>query len=163
MKIKRKSSQKDLSGVFLSLVLVLFLYASVTSGAGGSSNNSVNIKDGLMNAELHSVPLKNVLQNIKLSNNLEYKGDEDVLSEKITVSFNSLSIESGFKRILSKFNYSITYNSDETPASIYIFGKKGDSAGNIRTTIADRSPQIMDRDNKIEDQQASAVEKKESR
>ena len=62
MQIKGKLSGKNFSGVLLALVLFLFLYASISAPAWGSSNNSVNIKDGVMNAELYSVPLKTVLQ-----------------------------------------------------------------------------------------------------
>lgn len=148
MLIKRRAAGKEFPRVFLTLVLFLFLYALVPAAAMGNSKNIVTIKDGLMNAELSSVPLKTVLQNIGLGSNLEYKGEKDFLNEKITIRFENLSVVNGLKRLLSKFNYSITYHSDGTPASVYIFGIKGESRGNTGPFMADRSSQYKDDEDK---------------
>jgi hypothetical protein len=160
-----KELSKILGQMYLHLILILFLGTFITAEAveRGGALTKINVENGLMAAELDSVALKTVLENIKTINGLEYQGEEDVLNEKITMSFDSLSIEEGLMRILSKFNCTMKYDSDGMPISVYIFGKGDNKAGDKRAARDGGSSQIREsRVQQIENRGISTSKNKET-
>ena len=133
MKINRELSG-ILAQIYLSLMLILIIGTLITAEAAeiGGRSGLLNVENGLISAELDSVALNRVLENIKMINGLEYQGDKDILNEKITISFDNLTVEKGLKRILSKFNFTMAFDSNGMPSSVYIFGKKDYKTGDIR-------------------------------
>ena len=112
-----------------------------------------DLADTLTECFLHTVAGRGSIELI--DGKKPIKGDEDLLNEKITVSFESLTIEESLRRILNRFDYTMTFDSDGMPTSVYIYGK-GNKPGDIRATRrVSRSGSNVNRVEQIENQKAS--------
>jgi hypothetical protein len=108
----------------LALICMTGLYASSEAAKWEDIGSRVIVEDDLMSVDIDSIALNTVLEKIKDRSGIRYWGDKEILKEKITISFDKLPVEVGLKRVLTKFNYSLTYDSSGLPSSVLIIGKR---------------------------------------
>ncbi len=120
------------------LLFILLLFVSVYStGVSGNEKTAepssvILVEDNSLTVKVKDIPIKKVLMEVaeELSIKIVYlmPGDEPVVA-----NFCSLPVEEGLRRLLNDFNYSFTYNSEDTENGeakidkIFILSRKSDS------------------------------------
>jgi len=89
---------------------------------------AVSLKDGLLSVNLVDTSLLQVARDIEKQSGVWFRGDETLLKEKISVTFNDLPLEEGLKRILINLNYSLMFDTKNKVAGVMVMGE-GTPAG----------------------------------
>jgi len=84
---------------------------------------AVSVKDGLLSVNLKETSLLEVARDIEKQSGVWFRGDETLFQEKISVTFNDLSIEEGLKRILTNLNYSLMFDNKNKVAGVMVMGE----------------------------------------
>jgi hypothetical protein len=116
--------------VFVAVTSVaLSLWFVFHPGLAGAQKAAVELKGKTMSANLSNVSLEAVLEGIRKDHGIWYKTDVPLSGEKISLQFDGLPVEKGFKRILSGMNHVLVYDAKKGGvAGVVIFGKKKPSA-----------------------------------
>jgi hypothetical protein len=115
------------------------------------------IFDGdFVQVNIADVPLEKILQAFKEAKGIDYKGDEEVLTLKLTGNFEKLSVEEALHRILYNFDHSVIYNKNEEIIQVRVVDKgKGKNIQSIDKNEEDKKVEFFEAnsasaDNKIQ-------------
>jgi hypothetical protein len=76
-----------------------------------------------MSVEVQAVPLKAVLEKLEAEKGIWHKGDDNVLKEEISISFENLPLDLALKRLLSRFDYVLVFGEANELAGVIIVGE----------------------------------------
>jgi hypothetical protein len=114
----RKQTMPFHSGLILAFCfLILFFFTSVLAA------DLVSVKDGSLSVNLKDTALLEVARDIEKQSGVWFRGDETLFQEKISVTFNDLSLEEGLKRILTNMNYSFMFDTNNKIAGVMVMGE----------------------------------------
>jgi hypothetical protein len=119
----------------LSTVYSLYGETFARPVQGTSHHGRFLIKNGTISANLKEIPLGEILDQIKEHGNIWFKGDEDLLEEKVSVQFVDLPLEEGVKRILASINHVLLFDANGGLEGLILFGK----ANSVRDKTASRA------------------------
>lgn len=109
----------------------LLLYLLVISVPIASA--TVDVKDGVMTANMSAEPLRQVVQRIESQTGIHFAVDDQVASQPISASFQNLPVAMGIKKMLegTGINYAVIDGGDGKPVSVFIgqSEKPGESSG----------------------------------
>jgi hypothetical protein len=113
---------------FYSGLVLFFSALCVFSFTSVSAADLVSVKDGSLSVNLKDTSLLEVARDIEKQSGIWFRGDETLFQEKISVTFNDLSLEEGLKRILTNLNYSLMFDTKNKIAGVMVMGE-GTPAG----------------------------------
>jgi hypothetical protein len=114
-------------------VAVTFVALSVgfafCPGSVGAQKAAVELKGKTMSVNISNASLEAVLEGIRKDHGIWYETDVPLSGEKISLQFNGLPVEKGFKRILASMNHVLIFDAKKGDVvGVVIFGKKKPSA-----------------------------------
>ena len=113
---------------FHSGLVLIFAALSLFSCTSALAADLVNVKDGSLSVNLKDTSLLEVARDIEKQSGVWFRGDETLFQEKISVTFNDLTLEEGLKRILTNLNYSLMFDTKNKIAGVMVMGE-GNPAG----------------------------------
>jgi hypothetical protein len=108
----------------MPLFFCAFFLCPYASAAVNSLDTNIEFDQHTMSVELQKVPLKLLLEKLESERGIWHKGDADVLKEKISMSFENLSLDVALKRLLSRFDYVLLFGQKKEVVGVIIFGEK---------------------------------------
>ena len=125
----------------------LFFYAVCSQAQSklGTDGFLIYVNDKKMSAELDKVPLRRVINEIKRHTNILFRGDEEILNQPVSVSFNDLSIEKGLKRITSGLNTCMIFNAEGEVKELQIISNRNSGS------ISSSNSMLKNKDERIND------------
>jgi len=119
----RKRTRTFHSGLIIAIYsLSLFSFTSVLAA------DLVSVKKGSLSVNIKDTSLLEVARDIEKQSGVWFRGDETLFQERISVTFNDLSLEEGLKRILTNMNYSFMFDTNNKIAGVMVMGE-GTPAG----------------------------------
>jgi hypothetical protein len=116
---------KRVPGLVAFTLVTLSLWFVLHPGFAGAQKVAVRFEEGTMSASLSNVSLETVLENIREDHGIWYKTDVPLSGEKISLQFQGLPVEKGFKRILAGMNHVLVFDTQKGEVvGVVIFGKK---------------------------------------
>jgi hypothetical protein len=120
---------KRVPGFVAVISVALTVWLMFHPGLAGAQKADVELKGKTMSANFSNVSLEAVLEGIRKDHGIWYKTDVPLSGEKISLQFDSLPVEKGFKRILAGMNHVLVYDAKKGDVvGVVIFGKKKPSA-----------------------------------
>jgi hypothetical protein len=121
---------KRVPGLVAFTLVTLSLWFVLHTGFAGAQKVAMRFEEGTMSASLSNVSLETVLENIREDHGIWYKTDVPLSGEKISLQFQGLPVEKGFKRILAGMNHVLVFDAQKGEVvGVVIFGKKKSSTG----------------------------------
>jgi hypothetical protein len=108
---------------FVSLIVGLLLCVFSASSPGEEGRIELKFDDRFVSANIENVPLRIILDKIKREKGLWYKLDGSLSENRVSVHFVGLPLPDALKRILSRIDYSLMFNSNDDLVGVFIFGK----------------------------------------
>jgi hypothetical protein len=109
--------------------VALSLWFAFHPGLARAQKADLELKGKTMSANFSNVSLEAVLEGIRKDHGIWYKTDVPLSGEKISLQFDGLPVEKGFKRILAGMNHVLVYDAKKGDViGVVIFGKKKPSA-----------------------------------
>lgn len=131
---------KRVPGFVAVTFVALSLWFLFYPGFAGAQKASVQFKGETMSASLSNVSLEAVLEEIQKDQGIWYETDVPLSGEKVSLQFEGLPVEKGFKRILAGMNHVLVFDAKKGDVvGVVIFGKKKPSTSRpakIGSTLA---------------------------
>jgi hypothetical protein len=121
---------KRVPGFVAVAFVALSLWFVLHAGWAGAQKAAVQFKGETMSVSLTNVSLEAVLEDIWKNHGIWYQTDVPLSGEKISLQFDALPVEKGFKRILGGMNHVLVFDAKKGDViGLVIFGKKTPSTG----------------------------------
>ena len=108
---------------FVVLIVGLLLCVFSASSPGEEGRIEIKFDDRFVSADIENVPLRIILDKIKREKGLWYKLDGSLSEKRVSVHFMDLPLPDALKRILSRIDHSLMFNSNDDLVGVLIFGK----------------------------------------
>jgi hypothetical protein len=102
--------------MILRIVLVLLI--------AGTACAEIQVRDGLVSADIQSQPLSQVLDRLKSQINMRLVIDEGIAGKTVSASFRNLPVGPALKKLLegTGINFAVLAGADGQPQSVFIGG-----------------------------------------
>ena len=125
---------KRMPGFVAVTSVALSLWVVFPPGLAGAQKAAVQLSGNTMSADLKNVSLETVLEGIRKDHGIWYETDVPLSGENISLQFDGLPVEKGFKRILAGMNHVLVFDAKKGDVvGVVIFGKKKPSASRPAT------------------------------
>jgi hypothetical protein len=138
-----KSEENMMSNIIkiFSLICVPIFFWSSALSLASAGNGEINIefRGQSMSAELKGASLEQVLETLKRKKGIWFEAPKSLLEEKVSILFQDLPLEEGFRRIIFQFNHALVFNRDKRLIGLFLFGKimPGELLGQDARTFAE--------------------------
>lgn len=116
-----KTQEKNRIFKFFAFIFCFAIFVSQAE----AKNISIRFEGRKMSANIDGVHLGEVFEKIKAQREFCVKGDESILNNKVSVSFENLSFQDGLKKILGETNHILLFDKNKAPIGVILAGDGG--------------------------------------
>lgn len=124
---------------------IIFVFLLVLCATEGEAKFFLQAdEEGLLSAQIENVHLSEIRRFFEERYNIQFSGQEFIFQTKLTVSFEKLRIEQALKRILTRKNYAINFNTEGEVIAVTVLpgiGKKPELTMGANTTANSKHPE----------------------